>query len=73
MGSGRTDAEEVKAHPFFKNIDWKDVANKKLNPPIIKRKIKISTKYDPNIFETTSPVEESKERIEGWSFVDPSL
>jgi len=23
LGSGKRDAEEIKAHPFFKNIDWK--------------------------------------------------
>ena len=46
---------------------------RKLKPPIFKRKIKISTKYDPNIFEITSPIEEGKEKIEGWSFVAPNF
>jgi hypothetical protein len=44
-----------------------------LTPPILNRKIKISTKYDPNIFEVTGPIEEGKEKIEGWSFVAPSF
>ncbi len=45
---------------------------RKLKPPIPKRKIRISTKFDPNIFETTGIVEEGKEHISGWSFIAPS-
>lgn len=45
---------------------------RKLKPPIYKRKIKISTKFDPNIFESTEKVDENSEKIVGWSFVSPS-
>ncbi|CXJ28669.1 rac-beta serine/threonine protein kinase, putative [Plasmodium berghei] len=33
LGSGITDAEEIKKHPFFKKINWDDVSSKKLSPP----------------------------------------
>ncbi|CAG9472541.1 unnamed protein product [Plasmodium vivax] len=33
LGSGVTDAEEIKNHPFFKNVNWDDVLNKKVKPP----------------------------------------
>ncbi|KEG03829.1 rac-beta serine/threonine protein kinase, putative [Plasmodium vinckei vinckei] len=33
LGSGITDAEEIKKHPFFKNINWGDVSSKKISPP----------------------------------------
>ncbi|TYZ61506.1 hypothetical protein PybrP1_006830 [[Pythium] brassicae (nom. inval.)] len=32
LGSGPTDAEEIKAHPFFKGIDWEAVMNKEIVP-----------------------------------------
>lgn len=32
LGAER-DAEELRAHPFFKNIDWTLLAQKKINPP----------------------------------------
>jgi len=33
LGSGPGDAEEIKCHPFFKDIDWKKLYNKELPPP----------------------------------------
>ncbi|CRG97095.1 rac-beta serine/threonine protein kinase, putative [Plasmodium gallinaceum] len=33
LGSGITDAEEIKKHPFFKSVNWDDVLNKKVKPP----------------------------------------
>jgi len=32
LGSGPTDAEELKAHPFFKDIDWDLIEQKKIKP-----------------------------------------
>jgi serine/threonine protein kinase len=28
LGSGETDAEEIKFHPWFECIDWKKIENK---------------------------------------------
>jgi classical protein kinase C len=33
LGAGPTDAEEVKAHPFFRDINWDDMFNKRVAPP----------------------------------------
>ena len=35
LGAGPTDAEEIKKHQFFKDINWEDVANEKLKMPKI--------------------------------------
>lgn len=32
-GTGPTGANEIKAHRFFANIDWKRLANKEINAP----------------------------------------
>ncbi|PPR00422.1 hypothetical protein CVT24_004483, partial [Panaeolus cyanescens] len=33
LGSGREDAEEIKRQPFFKDVNWDDVLNKRIPPP----------------------------------------
>jgi serine/threonine protein kinase len=33
LGAGKMDAEEIMKHPFFKNINWIDVMNRKLKHP----------------------------------------
>jgi len=33
LGSGKGDAEEIKRHPFFKDVNWDDVINKRIPPP----------------------------------------
>jgi len=33
LGSGPTDADSIKVHPFFKHINWADVINRRLTPP----------------------------------------
>lgn len=33
LGSGKGDAEEIKAHPFFKDVNWDDVLQKRIPPP----------------------------------------
>ncbi len=35
LGSGPTDAEEIMAHPFFRNINWDDVYYRRVQPPFI--------------------------------------
>lgn len=38
LGSGKKDAEELKSHPFFKGVDWKEVLERKqvMTPPVLK-------------------------------------
>lgn len=33
LGSGPTDANEIRSHTFFREINWKDLREKKLTPP----------------------------------------
>lgn len=33
LGSGPTDADEIKAHPFFRDMAWADVYNKRIPAP----------------------------------------
>ncbi|CAO1626780.1 unnamed protein product [Sympodiomycopsis kandeliae] len=33
LGSGDRDAEEIKAHPFFRDINWDDMFHKRVPPP----------------------------------------
>uniref|UniRef100_U5EGG3 Ribosomal protein S6 kinase n=1 Tax=Corethrella appendiculata TaxID=1370023 RepID=U5EGG3_9DIPT len=34
LGSGPSDSLAVQAHPFFKNVNWEDVLQRRLEPPI---------------------------------------
>jgi len=33
LGSGKSDAEEIKKHPFFKDVSFDDIFNKRVPPP----------------------------------------
>jgi len=33
LGGGQGGAEEVKSHPWFKNLDWSLIYNKRIIPP----------------------------------------
>ncbi|EGN98034.1 hypothetical protein SERLA73DRAFT_109366 [Serpula lacrymans var. lacrymans S7.3] len=33
LGSGKADAEDIKRHPFFKDVNFDDVLNKRIPPP----------------------------------------
>uniref|UniRef100_A0A8C9WI14 protein kinase C n=1 Tax=Scleropages formosus TaxID=113540 RepID=A0A8C9WI14_SCLFO len=35
LGAGERDAEEVKKHPFFRNVDWSGLLAKKARPPFV--------------------------------------
>ncbi|KAM9482958.1 serine/threonine-protein kinase N2 isoform 2-T2 [Clarias gariepinus] len=35
LGAGERDAEEVKKHPFFRNVDWSALLAKKIRPPFM--------------------------------------
>jgi len=69
LGSGKKDAEEIKAHPFFKNIDWKLAEKRKLTPPIYdkREKMMMSVRYD--VFDMDPAMQEDTDKINGWSFV----
>ncbi|KAI9474162.1 MAG: kinase-like domain-containing protein [Benjaminiella poitrasii] len=35
LGSGKLDAQEIKAHPFFAGVNWEDMLAKRVQPPYI--------------------------------------
>ncbi|QRW06533.1 Serine/threonine-protein kinase [Ceratobasidium sp. AG-Ba] len=49
LGSGPTDAEEIKAHPFFNQVNFDDVLNKRIPPPYYPT---ITSAHDTSNFDT---------------------
>lgn len=49
LGAGTSDAEEIKAHPFFQKTDWELVYARKLEPPF---KPEIENDEDVSLFDT---------------------
>lgn len=81
LGGGNGDAQELKSHPFFKDINWKLLAEKRIPAPFVP---KISSELDVSNFadEFTSMLPVDPElptiRVEdgvfkGYSYVSPSI
>ncbi|KAG0063330.1 Serine/threonine kinase, partial [Linnemannia elongata] len=49
LGSGPTDAEEIKAHAYFRNVNFDDVYHKRIRPPFLP---KVTSKTDVSNFDT---------------------
>uniref|UniRef100_A0A7N8Y2A2 protein kinase C n=1 Tax=Mastacembelus armatus TaxID=205130 RepID=A0A7N8Y2A2_9TELE len=55
LGSGEKDAEEVKKQPFFRNVDWEALLQRKVRPPFVPT---VGSKEDVSNFDeefTTEP------------------
>lgn len=48
MGSSEKDAKEIKEHPFFAGINWKDLEEHKIQPPF---KPTVLSEQDVNNFD----------------------
>ncbi|CAK91505.1 unnamed protein product (macronuclear) [Paramecium tetraurelia] len=70
LGSGKGDAEEIKAHPYFKDIEWGKVKDKEIKMPILSRKTRF-IKVEHNVFEIGSFLEQS--HLAGWSFAEHKI
>ncbi|RKP19617.1 kinase-like protein [Rozella allomycis CSF55] len=79
LGYSKKDAEELKSHPFFNDIDWKALYQKKVTPPFIPE---ISSKTDISNFDCeftrempcltpvqTALTENDEEEFKGFSYV----
>lgn len=71
----KDDAEEIKAHPFFKDVDWKAVEGLKIQAPEVKTLPRFETYYSPAIVYGDLEEGETEETncIENWSVLHPSL
>ncbi|RWS13648.1 ribosomal protein S6 kinase-like protein [Dinothrombium tinctorium] len=81
LGGGRDDAYELKKHPFFREINWDDLAKKKIKAPFVP---KINGELDVSNFAeeftsmipTDSPavIPPNEDKIfKGYSYVAPSI
>ena len=66
LGAGPGDSEEIKAHPFFKSINWNDAMERKLKTtkprirPIIESKIKFNIGNEED--------EDNTNKLNKWTF-----
>ena len=68
LGSSEKDAEEIKAHPFFADIDWTIVPKKLLEPPQPKIKKLIPYLFSDEILRD-SDNHHVNEHMDNWSFI----
>jgi len=71
LGAGKNDADSIKSHVFFKGINWNDVYDMKLSPPIVPR---IASDEDPSnfdkLFTDQNPNKSSREKYSSEEFQD---
>ncbi|KZP01332.1 hypothetical protein CALVIDRAFT_532947 [Calocera viscosa TUFC12733] len=81
LGSGANDAEDIKKHPFFKDVSWDDVFQKRIPPPYYPT---ITSAHDTSNFDqeftreqpTLTPVHgqlssRDQQEFQGFSWVAP--
>jgi len=84
LGSGPTDADSIKVHPFFQHINWADVINRRLPPPFeptltsdddVSQFDQNFTKQTPvdSPCDTTSLSESVNMVFQGFTYVAPSV
>jgi serine/threonine protein kinase len=57
LGSGPTDAQEVMSQPFFRNVVWDDIYNKRVEPPFLPQiKSATDTSNFDSEFTSVTPV-----------------
>ena len=62
LGQGPDGSQNIKNHPFFKGVNWKDASEKKIKPPFIpKLKDDTDLKYFDTMF-TDEPIDASKRK-----------
>ena len=69
LGAGPLDADEIKKHAWFAGINWDDVYNRKLTPPLPTLKKQAgATGQVATAFEAPSAGLSTSDNIDGWSF-----
>jgi len=74
LGSGPTEWQEIKSHPFFESIDWDALYNKKLTAPF-KPKVKdeLDTSFFDEEFTKQNPLDSFDEDDHGGSYLGESV
>ena len=74
-GMGR-DASEIKEHPYFKDVDWKKIYEKKIKAPNFVNYMDKTIKYyhRPRLFANDDLFNKTEDKpipnmLEGWSFI----
>ena len=74
-GMGR-DAAEIKEHPYFKDVDWKKIYEKKIKAPNFVNYMDKTIKYyhRPRLFANDDLLNKTEDKpmtnmLEGWSFI----
>ena len=78
LGGSIKDAQEIKEHPYFKDVDWDKVYNKKITPPPVNIFINkmIRVYHKPRLFANDDYLNRTSERLNnpnmlpGWSFIN---
>ena len=69
LGASNYGSEDIKKHSFFKEIDWKLVAERKLNPPKPSIMPIVITDISQSIFEDSGTYDDDQ-KVPGWSFAN---
>jgi serine/threonine protein kinase len=77
LGGSSRDAEEIKEHPYFKDVNWDDVYNKRIRPPpvnVFTRNI-MHVYQRPRLFANDDNLSICSDRpnpnmLPGWSFIN---
>jgi len=72
LGAGREGTENVKKHPWFKNIDWKAVRERKLEVPKPKPRPIIDERMSPNILRDKNKISKISYKVKGWEYMNRS-
>ena len=78
LGAGNLDAEEIKSHKYFEDIDWVKFENKTVTPPKLTFKPDPMHKFKkPRQFEDYSDLQISSDKSQytyfpNWSFLGNS-
>ena len=75
LGGGEKDAQEIKEHPYFKDVDWEKVYNKKIKPPIFMNYMSKMIHYyhKTRLFANDNLLNTDKSNpndLMGWSFIN---
>ncbi|KAI8145862.1 kinase-like domain-containing protein [Fennellomyces sp. T-0311] len=73
LGAGRSDAVEIKEHPFFRGVNWEDMLNKRVPPPFYPT---ITSRLDTSNFDeeftrerpALTPISSNLTRVEQQEF-----